>query len=226
MVIQCTYNYDKFHYDESNREVKQKYVRILAESINQLDLTQYQPIIVEEETYNIIDGQHRFEACKMLHKPIYYTIIPRELADNAMITLNQYQRQWRQEEFLRYHANTEKGCYKELYDFWKNNGLPISNAAVIYPQKQINAKQIRLGRKKWNKNPHADAIVAFLEDDRLRMLPRKVWNTRSFTLAVRKAFEIYTPKQLEKLLANAIKIPHCADYEQYLTVFKNIIKPR
>jgi len=76
------------------------------------------------------------------------------------------------------------------------------------------------------KNPQAEAIVKFLQDERIRDLPRKVWNTRPFTLAVRKAFELYTPKQLEKLLANAIKIPHCADYEQYLTVFKNIIKPR
>lgn len=208
--------------DESRRNMSVCY----GNSIKQLDLTEYLPIIVEEETYNIIDGQHRFEACKLLGKPIYYTVIPKEQADKAMIILNQYQRQWRQEEFLRYHANTKEGCYKDLYEFWRKNGLPISNAAVIFPKKQINAKQIRLGLKMWEKNPYADAIVAFLKDDRLKVLPSKVRDTRSFTLAIRKAFEIYTPKQLDKLLSNAIKIPHCADYEQYLVVFKNIIKPR
>jgi len=226
MNIQCTIDYDKFHYTKSNRAVSEKYVKTLIKSIKEIDLTAYQPILVAEDTWEIIDGQHRFEACRKLGKPIYYAIVPKELMEKAMITFNQYQKQWRQEEFLRYHSAIQGGCYKGLYDFWQENKLPISNAVVIYPQKQINATQIREGKKGWMKNPQAEAIVKFLQDERIRDLPRKVWNTRPFTLAVRKAFELYTPKQLEKLLANAIKIPHCADYEQYLTVFKNIIKPR
>lgn len=58
--------------------------------------------------------------------------------------------------------------------------------------------------------------------DEVRML--KYRNTRSFVLAIRKSFETLSEKELLRLRRHLITIPHCADYEQYLTAFKNILK--
>lgn len=84
--------------------------------------------------------------------PIYYVVCDQE-ATKAMILLNQNMRSWRQEEFLRFHAETKGGCYKDLYDFDKNNNIGISNAIAIYPERQINATTIRLGELTFRKKP-------------------------------------------------------------------------
>lgn len=47
-----------------------------------MDLTMYSPIIVSED-FRIIDGQHRFEACKELGFPIYFLVMPSKNAERA-----------------------------------------------------------------------------------------------------------------------------------------------
>lgn len=73
--IQHTLDYDKFRTIAGNREVDQPHVRRLAEEIALNDLTPYSPVLVNE-TWEIIDGQHRFEVCKSLNLPVYYLQVP------------------------------------------------------------------------------------------------------------------------------------------------------
>ena len=70
--IKVTTNYDLFSFMPGNRDIAKK--NMLVKSIEKIDLTEYKPIIVNEN-YVIIDGQHRFMACKELEKPIYYIIL-------------------------------------------------------------------------------------------------------------------------------------------------------
>lgn len=216
-VILMTYDYDRFSFIECNRPTVK--IKRLEKSIKECDLTPYNPIIVDER-YRIIDGQHRFTVCEKLGLPIYYVVCDQE-ATKAMILLNQNMRSWRQEEFLRFHAETKGGCYKDLYDFDKNNNIGISNAIAIYPERQINATTIRLGELTFRKNPNAEKIVAFLKSKPVSVLRYK--RTRPFVLAVRIAHERYTERQLNKLLKKIVTVPMCANYEQYLTAFDNII---
>jgi len=225
MEIKVTTNYELFKKLDGNRDVT--CAERMMRSIETLDLTAYNPILVDDREMRIIDGQHRFEACKKMGKPIYYLTLPSEIAQKAMVVLNQYQKQWRQEEFLRFHAVNSGGCYKELYDFYnKYHELGISNCIAIYPDKWINATAVRYGKVEFSKYKYADDIVSLLLSEDIRKLPNRICHSRPFVVAIRHAFEIYDKKQISKLVANALKIPHCADYEQYLTVFKNIIKPK
>ena len=217
-VIHKTYNYDMFSYIECNRPIDN--TRNLEKSIKQCDLTPYNPIIVDTN-YRIIDGQHRYKACINLGLPIYY-VICREQPILAMILLNQTQKMWRQEEFLRYHAETKGGCYLDLYEFEQANKLGVSNSVVVYPANQINAKTIKEGISQFDKNPNAEKIVAFLKSANVEVLRYK--RTRPFVLAVRIAHERYTDRQLSKLLRKIAIVPMCANYEQYLTAFDNIIR--
>lgn len=222
--IKRTLDYDIFKTLKGNRDVTS--INRMVQSIKSLDLTMYKPINVSED-YEIIDGQHRFAACRKLGRPIYYIQMPNELAQKAMIVLNQYQSQWRQEQFLHFHACTKKGCYKNLFDYWQEHtNLGISNIIAIFPDRWINATTIKMGKAEFGKNPHCEDIVYFLQNTNVKDLPAKIKNSRPFVVAVRHAFEMYDTRQLKKLASNALKIPRCAEYKQYLDVFRNIIKPK
>ena len=67
-VIQ-TNDYDIFQHIDGNRTVNQLHLKRLKDSINE----EYIPVpIVVNNRYQIIDGQHRFEAVKEMKKPVYF----------------------------------------------------------------------------------------------------------------------------------------------------------
>lgn len=73
-VVNQTYmtmDYDKFKFLDANRYIDRTNLSKLMNSINECQL--HIDIIVNEN-FEIIDGQHRFLACKELGKPIYYKI--------------------------------------------------------------------------------------------------------------------------------------------------------
>ena len=219
-IIHTTTNYDLFRFHEQNRKAGSN--RQLPKLIDELDLTPYVPIVVDEDFY-IVDGQNRFLACKALGKPVYYVILPREYDTNSsIITLNKAQQAWRQDEFLHFWASTKGGCWKDLESFVNETKLGISNAILVYSNSKLNATMIRIGKVEFTKSPLADDIVAFLQSDEVKHL--RFHKTRPFTLAICKCFERYTPKQIAKLKRKLIIVPMCANYEQYLIAFDNILR--
>ena len=64
-----TSSYTMFKYMNGNRALSEQNIRAIMHQIQQHG--QQQPIIVNEK-YEIIDGQHRLEACKRLQKPVLY----------------------------------------------------------------------------------------------------------------------------------------------------------
>ena len=110
MEIKVTRDYSLFKKLDGNRDVRKK--NALVKSIKEFDLTMYSPIIVSDD-FRIVDGQHRFEACKELNLPIYFIVMPTENAEKAMIILNKCQSQWRNEEFFQYNVKKVGGSYKE-----------------------------------------------------------------------------------------------------------------
>ena len=218
--IKCTDNYKLFKFHEQNRKAGSN--KGIVTSIENIDLTPFVPIIVDKDFF-IIDGQNRFIACQKLGKPIYYVVMPDSYSTNdAIIALNRDQRAWNQNEFLHFHATTKGGCYRSLEDFTNEYKLSVSNANVIYPAKAINARTLRCGTLDFKKNPLADDIAIFLRCDEVKAL--RFGNTRPFVLAIRKAFEKYTLKELNKLKKKLIVVSMCANYEQYLIAFDNLIK--
>lgn len=74
--IQVTSDYEQFRLMDANREQNRFHVEALKTAFGEMgNLTRVQPILVNENM-EIIDGQHRFVACKELGEPIYYTQVP------------------------------------------------------------------------------------------------------------------------------------------------------
>jgi len=67
-----TTDYSKFNTLAGNRQVNIAHVKKLESSFDEEYLIS--PILVNEK-FQIIDGQHRFEAAKNLKLPIYYYMI-------------------------------------------------------------------------------------------------------------------------------------------------------
>jgi hypothetical protein len=69
--IQSTRNYNEFKFANFNRDVVDVTVKKLKNEYEKEDNFRYFPIIVDVDM-KIIDGQHRFVACRDLGLPIYY----------------------------------------------------------------------------------------------------------------------------------------------------------
>ena len=219
--ILSTKDYSLFSFIENNRIVKRSHVNEFIEEIKKDDMTMCFPIVVDSDL-RIIDGQHRFHACMELGLPIYYVVDDDDDAEQAMINCNKINKKWEMMDWLRYRANKNGGCYKQLLDFVQQTGTTISNAMVIYPGKAINAATLRAGTTDFGVNENAFDIVRFLQSSEVKMLSFR--NTRAFNLALRIAFDEYSKRQMDKLQRNILKVPLSANYKQYLTVFSNIIK--
>ena len=219
--IYSTKDYSRFSFLENNRIVKRSHVNEFKEEIKKNDRTMCFPIVVDPNL-RIIDGQHRFHACMELGLPIYYVVDDDDDAEQAMINCNKINKKWEMMDWLRYRANKNGGCYKQLLDFVQQTGTTISNAMVIYPGKAINAATLRAGTTDFGVNENAFDIVRFLQSSEVKMLSFR--NTRAFNLVLRIAFDEYSKRQMDKLQRNILKVPLSANYKQYLTVFSNIIK--
>ena len=217
-----TKDYSLFSFLDNNRSVKRSHVEGLKKKIKETDMTMCNPITVDADM-RIIDGQHRFYACKELGLPIYYNFLKNDVdPEQAMIMLNQTSKKWEMMDWLRYRANKNGGCYKMLLDFIQQTGTTISNAMVIYPGKAINAATLRAGTTDFGVNEKAFDIVHFLQSEDVKELSFR--NTRAFNLAIRIAFDEYSKRQMDKLKRKILRVNQCANYKQYLTVFQNLIK--
>lgn len=220
-VIHVTYDYSLFGREEMNRVPD--CVKKLIKSICKLNLTRYTPILVSK-SFTVLDGQHRLRACQILGLPVFFIVADEDIDVPLAIQLLQEQKVWRMQDFLRFQAVLQGGCYANLEEFDAMWGLGLSNSMVVYPTKAINSITLREGIVHFDKNPNADDVAAFLCSPEVKAL--KYGRTRAFCLAVRKAFDIYNKRELQKIQGRLITIPHCADYEQYLAAFANIVKRR
>ena len=221
MEIKVTRDYSLFKKLDGNRDVKKK--NALVKSITEFDLTNYSPIIVTDD-FRIVDGQHRFEACKELNLPIYFIVMPSDNAEKAMIILNKCQSQWRNEEFFQYNVKKVGGSYKELKDYIDKYKIQLSFAVLLFPAKPFETKKVRDENFVFDRYKYSDELADYYLSQEFRRLP--FWQSKPFVRAIRYFFEKADRKQRDKLKNKSLAIPHCASHLQYSVVFENLVKMR
>lgn len=150
--IKCTTDYDKFKFREDNRaSINQSHVRRLAESIKARNLLDQRPIAVNGDM-EVIDGQHRLLAAKILGTPIYY-VMNDELKASDIILMNISQ-PWGQMDYLNYYCKNNYPDYMKLKKFMADNGITIKIAL-----------NITLGRSKGNYIKYKEGNYKFNEED-------------------------------------------------------------
>lgn len=135
--IKFSMDYDKFKTLEGNRTIVPRKIKKLKESIqNGLDLVKYCPIIVNDK-FEIIDGQHRFEVCKELGKPIFYVMLIDEVHVKQVAELNNNTDKWKALNYVECFEKQGSKDYKILHNFMDLTGYNYSIAAGLLMKNSI-----------------------------------------------------------------------------------------
>ena len=116
-------DYSKFKFIEGNRDLD--HVKKVEKSINSVGYL-WQPILVNEN-YEIVEGQHRFTACKNLGLPIIYIIQP-GIGIREVQALNTCSKNWTTKNHIHVRATgeLENVSYRYLELLCKQfEGLPV-----------------------------------------------------------------------------------------------------
>jgi len=126
--VHTTFEYSKFTYLSYNREINENHVKQLMADIEVNGLML--PITVDRKL-NVIDGQHRFEACRLLGRPLKFHIIETD-PDVALTTLNNVRRSWKMSNWIDYWAGKGRSDYGFIREKSKTTGVPITLTAEIF----------------------------------------------------------------------------------------------
>ena len=189
------------------------------ESINKIGFIHGKSVLVDKEL-NIIDGQHRFEACKRLGLPIYYmitTVDPQE----AMIELNAQQIGWKMGDYINSWADSGIKCYQTLRDFESTYRFGLTNSVLVLFDKtydKTNITKIKAG-KPFKIDPRAEELAQFI----MSCSAVPYYKGSYFIKAISRIYNNLTDKQLEKLQQHIISLPQQATAAAYIVAFENII---
>lgn len=149
MVIIKTTEYDLFIFREDNREkIDQTHVRRLADSIKSRNLLELRPINVNSKM-EIIDGQHRLLAAKMIGVEIYYT--KQDNLDASSIMLMNITKPWGSADYLNFFIQQGYEQYIKLKQFMTKNNLSLKIALNICTgQSHDNRKKFKMGEFKFD----------------------------------------------------------------------------
>ena len=117
-TIYTTNNYSLFKSIDGNRVLNQLHLKRLKQSIEKNYLF---TVITVNERYEIIDGQHRFEAAKELNMPVNY-IVCEGYGLNEVHILNQNSKIWNAEDYLTGYCDlgiTDYLKYKRFKDKYR-----------------------------------------------------------------------------------------------------------
>lgn len=141
-VVQKTNDYGLFKYIESNRTISKPHVQHLIQSFeNNPHLVQTRPILVNEKM-EIIDGQHRLQACMALRIPVYYVVATGTDIESAQL-MNALQKGWGLMDYARSYAMNGKNEYREFLRLQEE--YPIASTILMLycvgrDQNKINVK--------------------------------------------------------------------------------------
>ena len=126
--IMVTENYDMFKKIGGNRKLNKANYSKIVKSMKEEQLII--PIVVNEK-YEIIDGQHRYTACKDLGKPVYFYMV-RGYGLDQVKRANIASSNWKKENYLDMFVAENNEVYKEFEEIKERYDLNISNLLKIF----------------------------------------------------------------------------------------------
>lgn len=151
-MIQKTDDLSIFKKSKFNTDIDNLNLKKIILSIKSKNMLELRPILVNS-LMEVIDGQHRLEACKHLGLPIFYTI-SEEVRDEDMILLNNNQRCWRLKDYVNFHAKKGKSSYIKIIDMCEKYELPVEHLiCVIGRNSTKERRRIKEGTIDWDLNP-------------------------------------------------------------------------
>lgn len=219
--IKRTKDYGRFKIITGNRALDMKHVERLKASIESHDL--FSPILVNEK-YEVIDGQHRFEALKQLGRSIKYMVVDGYGIKEVQL-LNTHSKNWTTDDFADcYIAQGVKDYriykeFKQSYRFNHNVLLSVlggtgnrNDTGIAFKNGEFRVKNI-------------DAAASIFEKVNICGKYYAGHKRRSFIYAL---IQCLTNKQFSfeefeaKLKYQANKLVDCTTVKQYIALIEEV----
>ncbi len=220
--MEKTTDYDRFKMITSNREINEKHLRSMVRNIRENNLLYLNPIVVNEKM-EVIDGQHRLEAAKVLKVPVYYII--GSVTEKDISILNKTSRNWQIMDYINYWTIKKKPGFCLLSKFLsEHRNFNISACLVILsPTGSRETDNIRNGT--FDNLNYAQAELIAKAIDQLSNHYDFV-NDRSFVSAFRKVWdhEAFDFEYLERKLKDGLsrRFVKCRTINEYLDMIGEI----
>jgi hypothetical protein len=128
--VHTTTDYSMFKSIDGNRNLNLLHINRLKKSMQEHYLF---TVIVVNENYEIIDGQHRFNAVRDLGLPLHYVIMQGYNLSHVQI-LNANSSNWTTQDYLEAYCNLGYEDYVRLAEFLRKYKLNITIGASILLQ--------------------------------------------------------------------------------------------
>jgi hypothetical protein len=218
--VHTTTDYFLFKSIDGNRNKNLLHINRLKKSMSENYLF---TVIIVNENYEIIDGQHRFEVIKDLNLPLNY-IICKGYGLKEVHVLNANMKTWNADDYLEGYCNLgyeDYLIYKEFknkYEFGHNECIKLlkgnfnSGSVKEFHEGKFKIKNLKEAKK------YADFILLikpyFSE-----------YKRRSFVYAMISLFKNLNfefSEFLQKLKIQPTALNVCNDVEQYITLIEEI----
>ena len=219
-----TSEYSKFNMLDYNRDINRTQIEKLKDSYTKHGYLTSHPIVVDEKMA-IIDGQHRFIACKEMGLPIVYEII--DDSNNMIIDLNTTQKKWTLEDYINYYARRYNNKnYLKLQKICYETNLRANTVMTLIKGCSCGniSKEIKSGNLKIKDSDEIE-ITTKLKTIKSIADYLKVKCTVRFIEAALQISKIENFKY-KKLISQAEKYPtlayNCITRDDYVSMLRNI----
>jgi len=217
-----TNDYSMFKHMNGNRNINKLHLKRLTESMSEKYIEV--PIIVNQH-YEIIDGQHRFEAAKELGKYVYYIKV-RNLNLDDVHRLNTNSKNWTAEEYMQGYCELGLKDYLTYRNFKRNYG---------FGHNETNAILTNRARMSGSKNTDFNDGVFKIKDYDLAVKnAEKICMVREYYEGYKRRYFVYAMLELfensdyshveflNKLSFQSVKLQDCTDVKGYLILIEDI----
>lgn len=204
-MINQTRDYSQFKIHPLNRGINKGHVNRIMESMkNRLTFT----FIKVDKDMQIIDGQHRFEALKLLGHPIYYVQDDFDTLD--MINENTNQKNWGLNDYINHYANLGIKAYNDLLGLSKIHKIPTHMILAIYKEHSY--------RRAYVTNDNKTQMSIDIKTGKFNFDENKL----HFKLSkIREVADCFSVKNYPNYLLTAIdKIQRHKDYDHEIMIHK------
>lgn len=222
-----TKDYSLFKTIKGNRPVNDHHVAQITTSLVKKNMLNRLPIAVNEK-FEVIDGQHRLEACKNNDWEVYFVLVDgADLRDVQL--LNAYAKPWAMQDYMDSYISLGNREYQFLRDFIKEFSLPISVALSILDSKSLRSRAIAIARFKAgefvpNEIEYAMTIAKKMVELRAYATP-DAGKDRNFMRAVIKMHHmehIDHDTLTDKFEKSKVTIERLGAVKQYLHMFEEV----
>jgi len=227
--VHTTTDYFMFKTLNGNRDINQLHLTRLKESFNKNYLT---TIIMVNENFEIIDGQHRFLICQEFKLPINY-IICKNYGLNEIQILNANMKNWQTTDYVNGYCDLGYKDYIIYRDFVEEYGFQHQVSVLLLSGEFVSGSNLtnpqtrfKEGLFKVNNLNNAKKIA-----DKIMMIEPyyKGFLRRSFIYALIGMFKnenFEFTEFIAKLKQQPTTLQDCNDTSQYKTLIEEIYNYR